>query len=872
MGVCGEVIKTICEICVNLWFKIHSQQQVLYTFILKTTMNKQRLVTIVTVILFSTISFAQIKQFISADKTQEVFTLTESSVTVPMFVDKNDYPGVHIAADNLRKDIVRVTGKQPDYIQGDVSQANKVLIIGTVGHSAVIDKLIKDNKIQGSELIGKFEKFLIQTLDNPLPGVTEALVIAGSDKRGTIFGIYELSDQIGVSPWYYWADVPVRKSENLYVSKGTYTDGEPAVKYRGIFLNDEAPALSGWSRETFGGFNSQFYEKVFELILRLKGNFLWPAMWGNALYDDDPLSGALADKMGVVLGTSHHEPMGRAHDEWRRYGSGAWDYNKNPKVLQDFWQGGMERMKDFETVVTVGMRGDGDEAMSEDTNIALLEKIVKDQRRIISRVTGKKASETPQVWALYKEVQDYYDNGMRVPDDVTLLLCDDNWGNVRKLPDLNAKPRKGGYGMYYHFDYVGGPRNYKWINVTPVQKTWEQMNLTYRHGVKELWVVNVGDLKPMEYPIQFFLDMAWNPDRFDHTNLLQHTEKFCARQFGEKYAKEAARLINLYTKYNRRITPELLDANTYSLHNYNEFERVTKEYQQLLLDAMKLNYLMPAETRDAFDQLVLHPISAMANLYEMYYAVAMNHDLAGQGDVAANCWADKAEECYVRDSLITIHYNKEIAGGKWNHMMDQTHIGYTSWQEPRRNIMPAVKRISPAQTATVPPVFKESNGYVSIEAPNYTRAVNGNNASWIVIPDLSKTYSAVTTTPVTVQPDPSTYLEYEMELSSSGEATIEVALSPTLNYNANRGLRYAISLDGGEEQIVNFNGHYRGELGKWQGESIIKSATVHTINQPGRHTLRFRALDPGVLLQKIQVDLGGLKPSYLGAPQSETIK
>ena len=237
------------------------------------------------------------------------------------------------------------------------------------------------------------------------------------------------------------------------------------------------------------------------MVLRLKGNFLWPAMWNSAFYDDDPKNGPLADEMGIVMGTSHHEPMGLAQQDWKRRGTGEWNYKTNGKVLRDFWKSGMERCKDWGSVITVGMRGDGDEAMSEGTNISLLQNIVKDQRKIIEKVTGKKAEETPQVWALYKEVQDYYDKGMRVPDDVTLLLCDDNWGNVRRLPALDAKPRKGGYGMYYHFDYVGAPRNSKWINITQIQRIWEQMNLTYVHGVRELWVVNVGDFKPMEYPI-----------------------------------------------------------------------------------------------------------------------------------------------------------------------------------------------------------------------------------------------------------------------------------------------------------------------------------------------------------------------------------
>jgi len=801
-------------------------------------------------------------QFVTAEPATDSFQLVQNGIPVSVLTDDKD-KGVLRAVSNLREDFQRVTGNLPQ------TNSRYAVIIGTVGNSSVIDALIQNGKIAKAEIEGKFEKYLILTVDAPMDGVDKGLVIAGSDKRGTIFGVYELSKQIGVSPWYYWADVPVKKQTNLYAKQGVFTDGEPAVKYRGIFLNDEAPALSGWSRETFGGFNSKFYEKVFELILRLKGNFLWPAMWGNALYDDDPLSGPLANEMGVVLGTSHHEPLGRAHEEWKYYGSGPWDYSKNAKVLTDFWTGGMERMKDFETVVTIGMRGDGDEAMSEGTNIALLEKIVKDQRKIIAKVTGKKASERPQVWALYKEVQDYYDKGMRVPDDVTLLLCDDNWGNVRKLPELTAKPRSGGYGMYYHFDYVGGPRNYKWINVTPVQKTWEQMNLTYRYGVKQLWVVNVGDLKPMEYPIQFFLDMAWNPDLYNENNLLQHTEAFCAQQFGEQYAKEAARLIDLYTKYNRRVTPELLDAKTYSLHNYNEFKRVTDEYNALLLDAMKLYYLLPKEMHDAYDQLVLHPINAMANLYDMYYAVAMNHDLAEKNNPEANCWADKVEACFVRDSLITLHYHNDIAGGKWNHMMSQTHIGYKHWFDPKTNIMPEVKRVRQNRMAELPSLFIEKDGYISMEAPHYTRAQNNETLHWITITGLGKTVSGVTTSPVTITPDKDIYLEYDMELSTTGEVKVEVLVSPTLNYNANRGLRYAVSFDGGEEQIVNFNGHYKGELGQWQAQSIIKTSTTHQIAAPGRHILRFRALDPGIVLQKIMVDTGGLKPSWLGAPESE---
>lgn len=805
-------------------------------------------------------------RFVITHKEAACFVLAEGGQQATIMVDENDHKGVLRAIGDLRNDLAMVTGTLPG-----VGKSQSAVIVGTVGKSAIIDQLINEGKIEANAICGKHEKYILTTVQNPVKGVEEALIIAGSDKRGTIYGIYELSAQIGVSPWYYWADVPVAPKKELYVKPGVYTDGEPAVKYRGIFLNDEAPALTGWSRATFGGFNHQFYAKVFELILRLKGNFLWPAMWGSAFYDDDPLNGALADEYGIVISTSHHEPLGRAHDEWRRYGKGEWNYAKNPKVLQSFWQGGMERMKDYETIVTVGMRGDGDEAMSEESDVALLQKIVKDQRKIISQVTGKKATETPQVWALYKEVQDYFDKGMRVPDDVTLLLCDDNWGNVRKLPELNSKLHKGGYGMYYHFDYVGGPRNYKWINVSQVQRIWEQMNLTYQYGVDRIWVVNVGDLKPMEYPISFFLDMAWNPDKFNADNLLQHTEEWCGQQFGEKYAKESARLINLYTKYNRRVTPELLNENTYSLENYNEFETVVSDYRDLVIDAMRLYNLIPNGYKDAFDQLVLFPINACSNLYEMYYAVAKNRYYASLSDERANEWADIAKTCFERDSVLTVHYNTGIANGKWAHIMDQVRIGYTTWQQPEKNIMPKVEYVE--QKRVEGKVFIEEDGYISIEAANFARQKHPSDMSWSVIPYLGKTVSAITTLPVTSSPGKGeTWVEYDVDLKTTGKAKLILLLSPTLNFNSNKGLCYAVSVDGGEEQIVNMNGHYRGELGQWQAKSIIETVTQHDISKTGRHTIRFRPLDPGIVLQKIMLDMGGLKPSYLGAPQSQQLK
>ena len=783
------------------------------------------------------------------------FPLITKGAPCSIVMDTAEDEGVKMAISNLQQDIRQVCNNQPALLNN--IPAKRCVIIGNY-HSAIIQKLIAAGKIDKEQLINKNEKFLLQVIAKPADGVDEALVIAGSDKRGTIYGIYELSKQMGVSPWYWWADVPVIQQENVYIK-----DGEPKVEYRGIFINDEWPSFGNWAKAKFGGINSKVYKHVFELVLRLKGNFVWPAMWGSAFYDDDPQNGQLANTMGIVMGTSHHEPMALAQQDWKRRGKGEWDYNHNAQNLRDFWTYGIERAKNWESVITVGMRGDGDEPMSEGANISLLENIVKDQRKIIEKVTGKKAKETPQVWALYKEVQEYYDKGMRVPDDITLLLCDDNWGNVRKLPNLNEKPRSGGYGMYYHFDYVGAPRNSKWININPIPRIWEQMNLTYEYGVRKLWIVNVGDLKPMEYPITVFLDMAWNPEKFNAQNLQQHTEDFCAQLFGSQYAKEAARILSLYAKYNRRVTPETLNAKTYSF-NYGEWERVVDEYNALALDAHNLGFLLPATYRDTYDQIISYPVQACSNLYNMYYAQAKNHALAAKLDPEANQWADKVESCYLRDSLLSHYYNKVISNGKWNHMMDQIHIGYTSWNNPQKQIMPKVIRV-PEKEKTY--TFQEIDGYVAMEAEHFTRAIAEGETSWSIIPDFGKTLSGVTTIPVTKTPE-KMYLEYDIEMKKTGKVRVELLLAPTLNFNDNKGLSYAISFDGEKEQIINFNGHYKGGLGKWQANPIIESRSIHQLDKKGKHTLRIRPLNPGIVIEKIMIHAGGLKTSYLGAPET----
>jgi hypothetical protein len=766
---------------------------------------------------------------------------------------------VQLAAANLQKDFEKVTGSKPA-----ISETSPKILIGTVGTNKQIDQWVKQGLLK--ELKGKTEKYIIKTIDGQL-------VIAGSDKRGTVYGIYELSRQIGVSPWYYWADVPTEKHTLLYIKDGEFTDGEPAVRYRGLFLNDEAPCLTSWVKNTFGTDygDHRFYEKVFELILRLKGNYLWPAMWGWAFYADDPENLKTADKMGVMMGTSHHEPMARNHQEYARdrKGWGAWNYSTNKQNLDRFFREGIERMKGTDDIVTIGMRGDGDEAMGNSTDTKLLENIIDNQRRIIKEVTKRPAKETPQIWALYKEVQDYYDAGLRVPDDVTVLLCDDNWGNVRRLPTAEEQKRKGGWGLYYHVDYVGAPRNTKWINVTPIQNMWEQLQLAYNGGIQKLWILNVGDLKPMEYPIQLFMDMAWNPKKYTVDNLLDHTWEFCAESFGCNQACEAASILNLVSKYNGRITSEMLDATTYTT---DEFAQVVAEYQALEARALRQFITLKPEYKDAYRQIILFPVQAMGAVYEMYYAQAMNLKLAALGDPEANCWAERCRQAFKRDSLLNLQYNKEIAGGKWDGMMTQKHISYTIWNDSYpADVVPELKTVAtPAQG----PTFEAKDGYISIEAEHTYSRTDAQNAKWTVIPYMGRTLSGIALMPYTAGTD-NAQLEYRWK-GKAEKVKVHVVTKSTLDFLDKGGLIYDVAIDGGQPVSINFNSNLNEKpenIYSVYYPTVARRVVEMEVELPvdgskDIHTLTLHPQDPGIVFEKIVIDLGGYERQYLFGKES----
>lgn len=633
------------------------------------------------------------------------FAVVSRGRAAPVLIAEEEWPGVQRAAADFVADIERVTGVKPSFTNATAertpSSGELPIIVGTLGKSPLIDQVINATGLDVTNITGKWESYISRRVDNPLPGVEAAYVIIGSDKRGSIYALYEHSEQFGVSPWYWWADVPSTRQSSVYVSATGCSHGEPSVKYRGIFLNDEQPALQNWAQEKFTNgtgppFNHFFYANVFELILRLRGNYLWPAMWSGMFGVDDPLNQFTADYYGVVMGTSHQEPMMRSTpNEFSALGLGKWDYVGNKDVIKKYLKEGVERSKNFESLYTMGMRGFGDLPLSEDTNIQLLQGVIADQTQMLQEVYGTEdVSKIPQVWTLYKEVEDYYTRGLTVPDYVTLLWSDDNWGNIRGFLPPSERNRTGGAGVYYHFDYVGDPRNFKWIISTQLQKVYEQLSLAIARQSTRLWIVNVGDLKPYEREIEFFLGYGYDASRWNHENLGEFVSLQSQRDFDVNAATATTitSIVANLTRYNSRRKPELWNATVYSLANYREAETAVADWRTLEAASTRIYNSLPNNYKPAYFQFVHHPVIASANLAALYVTAGQNNMRAIQARYSANGLAETAERLFEVDYDYELQYHRML-DGKWNHFMSQTHIGYDYWQQPMANSMPPISRV-----------------------------------------------------------------------------------------------------------------------------------------------------------------------------------
>ena len=816
-------------------------------------------------------------QFVTFEKT-DGFTIVADGRVAPLCVDAKDWTGVSLATASLADDVERVTGRRPEVT--NKPQPGSV-IIGTVGRSRIIDKLISQKKIDLRCLKGQWESYVIETVDNQL-------VIAGSDRRGTVYGIYELSRQMGVSPWYWWADVPAMQHSEVYVATGRHLQPSPKVKYRGIFINDEDWGLKPWAAKTYekelGDIGPRTYARVCELLLRLKANMLAPAMHScTGAFYSHPESKAVCDSFGVIITTSHCEPLllnNAAKSEWNQQLDGDWNYKTNEATIRKKWDDRLAEAAHYENIYTVAMRGLHDSGLRGnlpmEERVPLISRVIDDQRHLLvkhkaytptvsSKTTALKPQDIPQIFVPYKETMDIYEAGLQVPDDITLVWVDDNYGYMKRVSNPQEQARKGGSGVYYHLSYLGAPHDYLWINTTPPVLMYEELMKAYLTGADRYWLLNVGDIKPMELGIQTFMEMAWNPETFSFRTANSHQAAFLAETFG--MGTDVATLQSLLNDYYRLAwsrKPEFmgfeyewddkehtgLKPTGFSFRNYGEAQQRLADYQRI---SDMVERLAPAGTaREAFFEMVQFPVQAACQMNRKFLMAQLNSELAAEGRTAEANWAARQmEQAFDSINALNRRYNEQL-GGKWRHMM-AIPPGYCALYHKK----PAVVVTEGAgekhpNLAVSSWDDTTSEGCYVVNLADY----ESKSADAQVIGGLGYDWRVMRLGTAT----------YRLPHIDSDSITLVLYTVPFWPIFAGKSNAVRVSIDGGQPKV--FDNVFREYDRTWKDQVIRNGASCRlpfTIDRSlPFHTLTFEAAEPGQMVQRAIIDWGGLKPSYLG--------
>jgi hypothetical protein len=701
----------------------------------------------------------------------------------PFMVEREAFEGVKRIAKKVAADFEKVCGSLPE-ITDKLENNGNAVIFATLGKSPLADALASAGKFDMSLIRGKREVYQIKLIDNPFSGVSKALLICGSDKRGTIYGMFALSQFIGVSPLHFWGDVEPERREKIEITPEIETvSKEPSVKYRGFFINDEWPCFGNWTFSRFGGFSAEMYDHVYELLLRLKGNYLWPAMWTSSFALDGPgsLNEELADIYGVVIGASHHEPCLRASEEWDKvrgkdsvYGN-DWNYYVNKDGLLRYWEDALKRSGKYEKIITIGMRGERDSSMlgsgaSLKDNIDLLKDIIKNQRELIKKHVNQNLEEVPQVLALYKEVEEYFYGNEQTSglkdwdgiDGVTCMLCEDNFGFMRTLPAAGIRERNGGFGMYYHFDYHGGPVSYEWMPSTSFERTWEQMCMAYDYGVKDIWIVNAGDLKFNEVPLAYFMELAFDFEKWgtaSPNSIDEYTKIWLEKTFPKADAKvreKMAYALHGYIRVNAMRRPEAQNAGIFHPCHYLEADRMLSLTENIDKANEEIYSALSENEKDAYYSMIYFPVKASVNLMRMNLYAGKNLRYAKQGKKIANKFSALVGECIEKDRAL----QKEFAlfkGGKWKGMELEQHIGFVRWNEDNYRY-PLRLQVEPAHKPRMVVSRKDREEI------------------------FSKTYGS----PMTIKIDDFLYAgsdEVILEIANDGNGSLNYVIEPVQEYN-----------------------------------------------------------------------------------------
>ena len=937
------------------------------------------------------------------------FIISSPQNTAEIVVQSNEKEFVHTAVDLFANDVFSISDRKPKV--KTESNSTYQIRVGTIVLNPDFDRECAANGIILDSLKGKWEAYIIKVIQKEDKNI---LYVVGSQPRGTAYGLMELSQRIGVSPWYWWDDVHPQKKTTVTLPGDLSLQDGPKVRFRGIFINDEDWGLQPWAAKTYepetGDIGPKTYAKVFELLLRLKSNAIWPAMHDcTRAFFTYPGNIKMADRYGIFVGSSHCEPMLRNNvDEWHRWEPaegkrGDWNFDTNPKQIEDYWRQRVDSTLNHDGIYTIGMRGIHDGGMpggkTLEDKVQILDNVFDAQRKIFEEETGKKdVSQIPQIFCPYKEVLKLYRMGAKVPDYATIMWADDNNGYIRQLSDSVERQRSGGAGVYYHISYWGRPHDYLWMESTPVSLIWEEMHKAYETNAKRVWIVNVGDIKANEIGLNFFLNMAWNPGQYSADNLDNFYSRFAETQFGSEYAKEIGDILQKYFHLGFSRKPEHMGWSTVypntpiqdpALSLFNDGDEVQQRidaYNKLEKQVDSLYLKLPDRLKDAFFELVGYKVIGTSNMNKKLLYAYKSRVYAKQGRVITNQYADQANQAFEKIKAETEKYNKEIAGGKWNHIIsyhprdlkvfDMPETGHVDPQEkvaggvapegysqpivpntPTASLpvfnaltdrsyfvdvfnagiepiawkaeidMPWVKltesagKIStqkriwvsvdwnqiashdtanavinfevndqnyPIHIKAVKPdwpvagknMFVEDNGVVSMEAEHFSQANQKGKAGWKLIQGLGRNGDAMGTYPVTAPPfDPDDLseapsLSYDFYAETEGDATLHFYCLPSQPINANYQLRFAVSIDGGKPVIVNavLKKSMDENNPEWQ-TNVLRSATIPScqINIPGtgKHKLKITMVDPGVIIDKIVMDMGGLKPSYFGPPETK---
>jgi hypothetical protein len=825
-----------------------------------------------------------------------------------VYVAPGNPEAVKVAAGCFGEDVERVTGVKPQVVSTLAGvRTRTVVMAGVLGSSPEIDALVAGGKVDASAVKGKWESAVTVVVERPVPGMDRALVVAGSDRRGVAFALFTLSRAMGVSPWNWWADVPVVHHDAVYVRAGAEVQGEPSVQYRGIFLNDEDFGLRPWASVKMdpevGNVGPHMYERVFELLLRLHANTLWPAMHGGAVaFNQIAENAVLADRWGIVMGSSHSEALLRDNvKEWDETRDGPWNYQLNKPAIDAYWEKRLVENGKYENFYTVGMRGVHDTGLEAtgtvEVKARLVEQVMQKQRELLATHVNADVAKAPQIIQLYKESLELYRAGMVVPDDVTLGWTDDNYGYIRQLPTVEEQKRRGGSGVYYHLSYWGFPYDYLWLCTTPPALIREEMTKAYDHGARRYWVLNVGDLKPGEVDIDYFLQLAWDEPGMAKVDQGSFLRTWSAEQFPGAESVEIADVLGKYYALNFVRKPEFMGFNGYdeavrrTAFNPLAWGDQNKErmeaWQTLSGDVEGMGKALPGAYGDAFFELVGYPVEAAAaqnvKLLEVdrSYLDEAKHTGSVDADVAA------AKAAYERIHRLTARYNS-LDGGKWMGMMsDHPHdrtvfmMPATATAEDADTPLPASWGAGTAAHAAVGKGFVEMDHTVSINAAHFVRKADGEGAKWVVMPELGISGGSVEYgAPGLLGNEASSvvkdtrWLEYEFSTVSSGDAVLTIHLLPTFAVDSQHRLRYAVAVDGGGpvEMDASGSGEWKeNSAPTWEVNVLRNSATAKVPvagMKAGRHTVRLLYRDPAVVFEHLVLTFEGAPPAYPVPPET----